>query len=92
MASTRMGIIGVQDVGAEGWNPGPVSNHGRTSPCLDSFSGRRPSPALVISLIALFVSLGGSGYAALTISGKNIKNESITGKDVKRGLPRSAGT
>jgi hypothetical protein len=31
------------------------------------------------------VSLGGSGYAALTVSGRNIKNESITGKDVKRG-------
>ena len=44
---------------------------------------RRPSPALLISLIALFVSLGGTGYAALTVSGKNIKNESITGKDVK---------
>lgn len=46
---------------------------------------RRPSPALVISLIALFVSLGGSGYAALTVSGKNIRNESITGRDVKAG-------
>lgn len=46
---------------------------------------RRPSPALVISLIALFVSLGGTGYAALTISGKNVRNESLTGKDIKRG-------
>ena len=26
---------------------------------------RRPSPALVISVIALFVSLGGTGYATL---------------------------
>ncbi len=28
---------------------------------------RRPSPALAISLVALFVALGGSSYAALTI-------------------------
>jgi hypothetical protein len=45
--------------------------------------GARPSPALVISLVALFVSLGGVGYAAVTITGKNVKNSSLTGKDVK---------
>jgi hypothetical protein len=45
--------------------------------------GRRPSPATVISLVALFVALGGTSYAALVITGKNIKNGSITGKDVK---------
>lgn len=45
---------------------------------------RRPSPALVIALIALFVSLGGTGYAALTITGRNVKNRSLTGADVKR--------
>lgn len=44
----------------------------------------RPSPALVISLIALFVALGGTGYAALKVSGKNVKNRSLTGKDIKR--------
>ena len=31
------------------------------------------------------MSLGGTGYAALTISGKNVRNESLTGKDIKRG-------
>jgi len=41
------------------------------------------SPALVISLIALFVSLGGAGYAAVTVTGKNVKNSSLTGTDVK---------
>jgi hypothetical protein len=30
---------------------------------------RRPSPALVIALIALFISLGGTVYAASKISG-----------------------
>jgi hypothetical protein len=43
----------------------------------------RPSPALVIALLALFVSLGGTGYAALRVTGKNIANNSITGQDVK---------
>jgi hypothetical protein len=45
---------------------------------------RIPSPALVISLIALFVAMGGTGYAALKVSGKNVKNRSLTGKDIKR--------
>ncbi len=43
----------------------------------------RPSPALVISLIALFVSLGGGAYA-LTVTGGQVKNGSLTGKDVKK--------
>jgi hypothetical protein len=50
---------------------------------LARLKGARPSPALVISLIALFVSLGGVGYAAVTITGKNVKNSSLTGKDIK---------
>jgi hypothetical protein len=45
---------------------------------------RRPSPALVISLIALFASLGGGAYAAVSFNGKNIKSRSITGKKIKK--------
>ena len=45
---------------------------------------RRPSAAVVISMIALFVALSGTGYAALTITGKNVKNGSLTGSDVKK--------
>lgn len=54
---------------------------------------RRPSPALIVSFIALFAALGGSAYA-LTITGANIlngsvrgadvRNYSLTGKDIKR--------
>jgi hypothetical protein len=44
---------------------------------------RRPSPAMVVALIALFVALGGSSYAALRVTGKNVKNSSLTGTDVK---------
>ena len=38
----------------------------------------RPSPALVISTIALVVALGGTSYAAFKVSTKNIKNGAVT--------------
>lgn len=44
---------------------------------------RRPSPALVISVLALFVALGGTGYAASQINGKSLKTNSVTGKKLK---------
>lgn len=46
---------------------------------------RRLSCANVVASIALFVALGGTGYAAITITGKNVKNGSLTGTDVKNG-------
>jgi hypothetical protein len=39
--------------------------------------------ANVVATVALFVALGGSSYAALTITGKSVKDSSLTGKDVK---------
>jgi hypothetical protein len=47
----------------------------------------RPSPSMVISLIALFVSLGGVSYGVATgsIDGREIKNGSLTGRDVRNG-------
>jgi hypothetical protein len=42
-----------------------------------------------VAYVALFAALGGSAYAAVTVTGKNIKNGTITGKDVKN---RSLGT
>jgi hypothetical protein len=45
----------------------------------------RISPGSVLALIALFVALGGVSYAAVTINGKNIKNNSIPGKKLKNG-------
>jgi hypothetical protein len=44
---------------------------------------RRVSYANVVATLALFVALGGSSYAALTVTGKQVKNGSLTGKDVK---------
>jgi hypothetical protein len=49
----------------------------------------RPTPALVISCIALFVALGGVGYAAATIGSAQIKNNSVRGRDIKNGTIRS---
>jgi len=44
---------------------------------------RRPSASLIISLLALFVAIGGSTYAASKINGKTIKNASVAGKKLK---------
>ena len=49
----------------------------------------RPSPALIIALIALMVSLGGTGYAAFTlprdsVGTKQLKNGAVTAAKVKR--------
>jgi hypothetical protein len=50
----------------------------------------RPSPAMVVALIALFVALGGSGYAAVKFNPKVIKNNSVPGKKLKNNsLPGS---
>lgn len=46
---------------------------------------RAPSPSLVISVLALFVALSGSAYAAAKINGKNIKKGTVTGKQIKNG-------
>jgi hypothetical protein len=46
---------------------------------------RRPSPALVISIIALFVSLGGIsyGFAAGSIDSREIKNNDVRTRDLR---------
>jgi len=51
---------------------------------------RRPQPALIISLFALFVALGGTSYAAITVTGANVKNGSLSGADIKNGSLRGA--
>jgi hypothetical protein len=60
---------------------------------MKSILRRRPSPAMIVALIALFVALGGSVYAAGRLSGESIKKRSlpgnrivkndVTGKEVK---------
>lgn len=44
---------------------------------------RAPSPALVISFIALFVAASGVSYAALRVGSRNIGNGAVTTKKIK---------
>ena len=44
---------------------------------------RLPSPAMVVALAALFVALGGSAYAAVVITGANVRNNTLEGADIK---------
>jgi len=51
---------------------------------------RTPSPSLVISLLALFVALGGTSYAAInlprnSVSTKQLKKNAVTTKKIKNG-------
>ena len=41
-----------------------------------------PSPAMIVALTALVMSLGGSAYA-LVITGKSIRNNTVTGFDIR---------
>lgn len=50
----------------------------------------RPSPAMIVAIVALFVAMGGTVYAASTINGKAIKKNSLPGNRVKASsLPGS---
>ena len=66
---------------------------------------RRPSPAMVVAVIALSVALGGTGYAALTlpknsvrakqiapsaVRSAEVKNRSIKRRDLARSVLRAA--
>ena len=44
----------------------------------------RPSPALIIAVIALFVSIGGVGYAASKIGTNDIKNQAVTKQKIAK--------
>jgi hypothetical protein len=50
---------------------------------MSRFKNRRPSPAFVISMIALIVALAGTAYAAQTINGGSIKKQTIGGGKLK---------
>jgi hypothetical protein len=45
---------------------------------------RKPSPAFILALIALFVAMGGTVYAGSKLSGKTIKKSSLPGNRVKK--------
>jgi hypothetical protein len=45
---------------------------------------KRLTYANVIATLALFVALGGSSYAAISITGRDVRDGSLTGSDLKR--------
>jgi hypothetical protein len=54
-------------------------------------SGRRPSPALIVALIALFVSLSGVSYGVATgfIDSREIKNNEVRSLDLRNNQIRT---
>lgn len=45
----------------------------------------KPSPATVMSALALFVALGGTGYAATQIGSAQIRDNSVQSRDIRNG-------
>ena len=55
---------------------------------------RRPSPSMVVALLALFVALGGGAYAAVSlpknsVGAKQLKRNAVTGKKIKKSAVSS---
>lgn len=50
----------------------------------------RVSPSMVVAMLALFVALGGSAYAATKIGTNQIKNNAITTKKIKKNAVTAA--
>ena len=44
---------------------------------------RLPSPAMAVALVALIAALGGTSYAAITVTSSNVRNNSLTGTDIR---------
>ena len=52
---------------------------------------RRPSPALIVAIVAVFVAGAGSATAARLISGKQIRNGSIGSADLAKSVRAKLG-
>lgn len=48
-----------------------------------------PTPSMGVAIVALLVALGGTSYAALSLTSKDIKNNSLTGFDIRDGSIRT---
>ena len=60
----------------------------RPSSPLPSTLKRRPSAALVVALLALFVALGGPAEAKRLITGKQVRDGSLQARDLSRKAVR----
>ena len=61
---------------------------------MNRFRPHRPSPAMIVALIALIVAMGGTGYAAIklgrnSVGTKQIKKNAVTTSKVKNGSLRA---
>ena len=50
---------------------------------------RRITPSMAVAILAIVIAVSSSATAALVISGKQIKDHSITGKDLKKNAVKS---
>lgn len=50
----------------------------------------RPSPAMIVASMALFIALGGTSYAVTRIDGSQIKNRSVSGGKLIKNSVRAA--
>src|SRR4051794_5457336 len=48
------------------------------------FGFKRPTPSLLVAVVALFVAMSGSAVAAKLITGKQIKDHTITKRDISK--------
>jgi hypothetical protein len=53
-----------------------------------SFTITRPTPSMLVALLALVMAMAGTGYAAVTISGKSLKKRSVP---ANRVIPNALG-
>ena len=73
---------------------GPVGHRARSA--CRALTRHRPSPALVVALVALFVALGGTGYAVTqlprnSVGSEQVRDGSLLRRDFRTGqLPRGA--
>lgn len=51
---------------------------------MDAIRSKRPSPAMVVAVIALIAALAGTAYAAQSINGGSIKKQTIGGGKLKK--------
>jgi hypothetical protein len=51
---------------------------------MSNLSKRRPSPAMVVAIVALITALAGTAYAAQTINGGAIKKQTVGGGKLKK--------
>ncbi|MGB7587627.1 MAG: hypothetical protein WBM00_02850 [Solirubrobacterales bacterium] len=51
---------------------------------MSTLKDRRPSPAMIVAVVALIVALAGTAYAAQTINGGAIKKQTIGGGKLKQ--------